>query len=120
MCKGVTDEGLSPVFTKHRDLQKVDISHCNDVTCASIVHLTSSCASLVSLKMAMCSQLSAEAFVAMGQHCQLLEELDVSDCRINDEGSKSFSFHESKTLKTTNEKVSFFFSPLIQHIQVQA
>ncbi|KAL1543626.1 F-box/LRR-repeat protein 3-like [Salvia divinorum] len=64
-CLGVTDEGLSSLVTKHKDLRKLDITCCRKIT--------------------------TEAFVLIGQRCQFLEELDVTDNEINDEGLKSIS-----------------------------
>ncbi|KAK4396062.1 F-box/LRR-repeat protein 3 [Sesamum angolense] len=90
-CVGVTDEGLSSLVTKHKDLKKLDITCCRKITHVSLAHITNSCTSLVSLKMESCTFISAEAFVLIGQRCQLLEELDLTDNEIDDEGLKSIS-----------------------------
>lgn len=90
-CLGVTDEGLSSLVTKHKDLRKLDITCCRKITHASVAHLTNSCSSLVSLKMESCALILAEAFVLIGQRCQFLEELDVTDNEIDDEGLKAIS-----------------------------
>ncbi|XP_042066918.1 F-box/LRR-repeat protein 3-like [Salvia splendens] len=90
-CLGVTDEGLSSLVTKHKDLRKLDITCCRKITSASVAHITNSCTSLVSLKMESCTLIPAEAFVLIGQRCQFLEELDVTDNEIDDEGLKSIS-----------------------------
>ncbi|KAG6437039.1 hypothetical protein SASPL_101946 [Salvia splendens] len=90
-CIGVTDEGLSSLVTKHKYLQKLDITCCRKITHVSLAHITNSCTSLVSLKMESCTSVSAEAFVLIGQRCQLLEELDLTDNEIDDEGLKSIS-----------------------------
>lgn len=90
-CLGVTDEGLSSLVTKHKDLRKLDITCCRKITHASVAHITNSCSSLVSLKMESCALILAEAFVLIGQRCQFLEELDVTDNEIDDEGLKAIS-----------------------------
>ncbi|EEF35723.1 F-box/LRR-repeat protein 3 [Ricinus communis] len=90
-CVGVTDEGLSCLVTKHRDLRKLDITCCRKITDVSISHITSSCTNLTSLRMESCTLVSREAFVLIGQRCQLLEELDLTDNEIDDEGLKSVS-----------------------------
>ncbi|XP_057808232.1 F-box/LRR-repeat protein 3-like [Salvia miltiorrhiza] len=90
-CVGVTDEGLSSLVTKHKHLQKLNITCCRKITHVSLAHITNSCASLVSLKMESCSSVPAEAFVLVGQRCQLLEELDLTDNEVDDEGLKSIS-----------------------------
>ena len=85
-CPGVTDEGLSSLLKKHRDLRKLDITCCHRITDITIAHITNSCSSLTSLRMESCSLVSAEAFVLIGQRCHFLEELDLTDNEINDEG----------------------------------
>ncbi|KAF2306497.1 hypothetical protein GH714_018704 [Hevea brasiliensis] len=90
-CLGVTDEGLSSLVTKHRELRKLDITCCRKITDVSIAHITSSCGNLTSLRMESCTLVSREAFVLIGQRCQFLEELDLTDNEIDDEGLKSIS-----------------------------
>ncbi|KAH7543680.1 hypothetical protein FEM48_Zijuj02G0210900 [Ziziphus jujuba var. spinosa] len=90
-CTGVTDECLSFLVQSHKELRKLDITCCRKITCASIDSITSSCTSLTSLKMESCSMVSKDAFVLIGQRCQLLEELDVTDNEIDDEGLKAIS-----------------------------
>lgn len=85
-CIGVTDEGLSSLVTKHKDLRKLDITCCRKITHVSIAHITNSCTSLTSLKMESCTLVSREAFVLIGQRCQFLEELDLTDNEIDNEG----------------------------------
>ncbi|KAL6998478.1 hypothetical protein U1Q18_008605 [Sarracenia purpurea var. burkii] len=85
-CLEVTDEGLSSLVTKHKDLKKLDITCCRKITHVSIAHITNSCNSLTSLKMESCTLVSKEAFVLIGQRCHLLEELDLTDNDIDDEG----------------------------------
>lgn len=90
-CDGVTDEGLSYVATKHRDLRKLDITCCRKISDVSITHVTSSCTGLTSLRMESCTLVPREAFVLIGQRCRFLEELDLTDNEIDDEGLKSIS-----------------------------
>ncbi|GAA0160927.1 hypothetical protein LIER_17367 [Lithospermum erythrorhizon] len=90
-CSGVTDEGLSSVVAKQKDLKKLDITCCRKITHVSIAHITNSCTSLTSLRMESCSSISKEAFVLIGERCRLLEELDLTDNEIDDEGLKSIS-----------------------------
>lgn len=85
-CAGVTDEGLSSLLTKHKDLRKLDITCCRKITYASISHVTESCTALTSLKMESCTLVPREAFVLIGQRCHLLEEIDITDNEVDDEG----------------------------------
>ncbi|GAB4860225.1 hypothetical protein Ancab_011704 [Ancistrocladus abbreviatus] len=90
-CSGVTDEGISSVMKKHTELTKLNITCCRKITGVSIDCITSLCISLTSLKMESCDLVSKEAFVLIGQRCQFLEELDVTDDDLDDEGLKSIS-----------------------------
>ncbi|KVI11293.1 Leucine-rich repeat, cysteine-containing subtype [Cynara cardunculus var. scolymus] len=90
-CSGVTDDGLSSVVMKQTELKRLDITCCRKITQASIAHLTKSCGSLVSLKMESCTLVPSGAFVLIGQHCRFLEELDLTDNDVDDEGLKSIS-----------------------------
>jgi len=90
-CMGVTDEGLSSLVTKHRELKKLDITCCRKITHFSIAHITNSCTSLTSLRMESCVLVSKEAFVLIGQRCHFLEELDLTDNEVDDEGLRSIS-----------------------------
>lgn len=85
-CAGVTDECLSILVQKHKQLRKLDITCCRKITYASIDSITSSCSSLVSLKMESCSLVPREAYVLVGERCPDLEELDVTDNEIDNEG----------------------------------
>ncbi|WCJ27964.1 F-box/LRR-repeat protein 3 [Euphorbia peplus] len=90
-CMGVTDEGLSCIVTKHRELKKLDITCCRKITDVSIANITSSCPNLTSLRMESCTLVSKEAFTLIGQRCEFLEELDLTDNEIDNEGLKSIS-----------------------------
>ncbi|KAF3454840.1 hypothetical protein FNV43_RR05288 [Rhamnella rubrinervis] len=90
-CTGVTDEGLSFLVQTHKELRKLDVTCCSKITYASIDSITISCTSLTSLRMESCSSVSKDAFVFIGQRCQLLEELDVTDNEIDNDGLKAIS-----------------------------
>ncbi|KAK4759391.1 hypothetical protein SAY87_022522 [Trapa incisa] len=88
-CSGVTDEAFSFLVTRQKQLKKLDITCCRQITDISLAHITSSCTGLTSLKMESCSQVLKEAFVLIGQRCHFLEELDLTDNEVDDEGLKS-------------------------------
>ncbi|CAO2839239.1 unnamed protein product [Amaranthus hypochondriacus] len=90
-CSGVTDEGMSSLVKKQKELRKLDITCCRQLTCVSIAHIAYSCTSLTSLKMESCTLVPREAFVLLGRKCHLLEELDFTDSEMDDEGLKSIS-----------------------------
>lgn len=88
-CSGVDDDSLSFLVRAHKELTKLDITWCRKITYDSVDIITSSCRSLTSVRMESCSLVPKEAFVLFGQRCELIEELDVTDSKIDDEG---FSF----------------------------
>ncbi|KAL5133220.1 F-box/LRR-repeat protein 3 [Glycine soja] len=90
-CLGVTDEALSFLVSKHKDLRKLDITCCRKITDVSIASIANSCTGLTSLKMESCTLVPSEAFVLIGQKCHYLEELDLTDNEIDDEGLMSIS-----------------------------
>lgn len=90
-CLGVTDEGLSSIVKKQKQLRKLDITCCRKITYDSVAHIANCCKSLTSLKMESCTLVPREAFILIGQRCHLLEELDLTDNEIDDEGLRSIS-----------------------------
>lgn len=85
-CVGVTDEALSFLLSKHKDLRKLDITCCRQITDLSIASIVNSCINLTSLRMESCTLVPREAFVLIRQRCHSLEELDLTDNEIDDEG----------------------------------
>ncbi|KAK1271162.1 hypothetical protein QJS04_geneDACA005929 [Acorus gramineus] len=100
-CSGVRDEGLCFLVEKHKDLVKLDITCCRSITYLSIASITTSCTSLTSLRMESCSLVSKEAFILIGQRCRFLEELDVTDNELDNEGLKAIS----RCLELTSLKI---------------
>lgn len=90
-CLGVTDKALSFVVSKHRDLRKLDVTCCRKITDFSIASIANSCRSLTSLKMESCTLVPSEAYILIGQKCHYLEELDLTDNEIDDEGLESIA-----------------------------
>ncbi|CAL0306264.1 unnamed protein product [Lupinus luteus] len=90
-CMGVTDEALTFLVSKHKDLRKLDITCCRKITDVSIASIANSCINLTSLRMESCTIVPREAFVLIGQKCQYLMELDLTDNEVDDEGLKSIS-----------------------------
>ncbi|KAG0473725.1 hypothetical protein HPP92_015582 [Vanilla planifolia] len=90
-CSGVTDEGLVSIVTKHKGLVKLDITCCRKITDISICSIASSCTSLTSLRMESCSLVSKNAFRLIGEQCRLLEELDLTDNDLHNEGLGAIS-----------------------------
>ncbi|KAF7816191.1 F-box/LRR-repeat protein 3-like isoform X1 [Senna tora] len=89
-CKLVTDECLSFTVQTHKELRKLDITCCHNITYASMYSITSSCPMLTSLRMESCTLVTTDAFLLIGR-CQFLEEIDVTDTEIDDAGLESIT-----------------------------
>lgn len=100
-CPGITDEGLSLIVQRHHQLRKLDITCSRKITQVSINSIAKSCPCLTTLRMESCSLVQSEAFVLIGQYCQSLEELDLTDNEIDDEGI----FHIASNLPCVELKV---------------
>ncbi|KAL6597330.1 hypothetical protein ACP70R_046770 [Stipagrostis hirtigluma subsp. patula] len=90
-CSGVTDAELSFVVSRLKNLLKLDITCSHDITDASLAAITSSCTSLVSLRMESCSHVSSLGLQLIGKRCHHLEELDLTDSDLDDEGLKALA-----------------------------
>lgn len=88
---GVTDTELSFVVSRLKNLLKLDITCCRSITDVSLAAITSSCTSLISLRMESCSHVSSGALQLIGKHCSHLEELDLTDSDLDDEGLKALA-----------------------------
>ena len=85
-CADVSDEDLTIVSEKNKNLEKLDITCCHKITAVSIANITRSCSFLRCLKMESCSLVPREAYVWIGERCHLLEELDLTDNELDNEG----------------------------------
>ncbi|XBH69046.1 hypothetical protein VPH35_097043 [Triticum aestivum] len=90
-CSGVTDTDLSFVVSRLKNLLKLDITCNRNITDVSLAAITSSCPSLISLRMESCSHFSSEGLRLIGKRCCHLEELDITDSDLDDEGLKALS-----------------------------
>lgn len=90
-CSGVTDTDLSFVVSRLKNLLKLDITCNRNITDVSLSAITSSCPCLISLRMESCTHVSSEGLRLIGKRCCHLEELDITDSDLDDEGLKALS-----------------------------
>ncbi|XP_062181971.1 F-box/LRR-repeat protein 3-like isoform X2 [Phragmites australis] len=88
---GVTDTELSFVVSRLKNLLKLDITCCRNITDVSLAAITSSCTSLISLRMESCGHVSSKGLQLIGKRCCHLEELDLTDSDLDDEGLKALT-----------------------------
>ncbi|CAB82288.1 putative protein [Arabidopsis thaliana] len=116
-CQNLTHRGLTSLLSGAGYLQRLDLSHCSSVisldfasslkkvsalqsirldgcsvTPDGLKAIGTLCNSLKEVSLSKCvSVTDEEAFWLIGQKCRLLEELDLTDNEIDDEGLKSIS-----------------------------
>jgi F-box and leucine-rich repeat protein 2/20 len=103
-CSGVTDAELSFAVSRLKNLLKLNIT-CRYITDASLASITSSCTSLISLRMESCTHVSSEGLQLVGKHCRHLEVLDLTDNDLDGEGvyrNFIFSLTRSNRIKGSN------------------
>jgi F-box and leucine-rich repeat protein 2/20 len=79
------DTELCFAVLKLKNLVKLDITCCRNITDVSLAAFTSSCTSLESLRMESYSRVSSGALQLIGKNCSQLEELDLIDTDLEDE-----------------------------------
>ena len=84
-CKGVTDVGLSATVAGCTRLSSIDLTCCHGVTDVGLSFIANFCKDLITLKMEACSQVTEQGFSKLSS-CQYLEELDLTDTNLDDEG----------------------------------
>lgn len=85
-CSGVIDEGLSYIARQHRQLKKVDITCCREISNSAIESIAIFCPHLTSLRMEACELVLYDASHLIGQHCQSLEDVNITENLILDKG----------------------------------
>ncbi|KAL2900012.1 F-box/LRR-repeat protein 3 [Bienertia sinuspersici] len=99
-CSGVTDEGLSSLVKKQKDIRKLDITCCR--------------------KMESCTLVPREAFVLIGRRCHQLEELDLTDNEIDDEVYlqmlKAINSEAWNMLELTDEGAELYWQSAVRNL----
>lgn len=78
-CNFLTDDLLSPVVNKNKNLTHVNLSHCKNITAKSLqpIILNKTCGVKV-LKLARCSWFTTGAIETLTVHQSSLEDVDIS------------------------------------------
>jgi hypothetical protein len=102
MCtEGVTDVGLQDLIEKCSKLEHVDLRGCKRVTNMAVSLLAQKCGQKLKTLVLHSCELGDEALRSIGQHCVILETLDVHRCiGITDEGILSLMTGEGNVNKT--------------------
>ncbi|XP_024980317.1 F-box/LRR-repeat protein 3 isoform X2 [Cynara cardunculus var. scolymus] len=93
-CKGLQNLNAGYYFLLvygRPNLKMLDLTCCDDITDVAISAIASSCRKLLCLKLESCSLLTEKSFSYLGSSCHLLEELDLTECHVNDIGLDNLS-----------------------------
>eukprot|EP00250_Pteridium_aquilinum_P016031 c22905_g1_i1 orf=256-2397(+) len=101
---GITDEGvLAFLYSGRRQLASVNLSRCMEIGDRVVCAIAEQCGeSLRSLSLDRCKTVSDKGLKAVAQHCVVLEDLDVSQCRVTDEGVAAVLLEMGLTLSSLN------------------
>ncbi|KAI7812025.1 putative F-box/LRR-repeat protein 13, partial [Triplophysa rosa] len=105
-CIKVTDTGIryitdGPCAVK---LQELDLSNCSRVTDLSLKKISQRCSSLIHLSVCFCDNLSDNGFEFLGK-CASLIALDITGCKIHDQGLAALGSIRSLRKLTATECV---------------
>ncbi|XP_058084376.1 F-box/LRR-repeat protein 3 isoform X1 [Magnolia sinica] len=90
-CSGVTDEGITELVSSCMELRTLDLTCCHLLTDDAILAVANSCKKLACLKLESCALITEKGLDKLGSCCPFLQEVDLTDCSINDTGLKCLS-----------------------------
>lgn len=101
---GVSDEGLlSFLYSGCRDLVSVNVSGCVQLTDRALCGIAKQCGrSLRNFALDGCKLVTDKGLKAIALHCIVLEDLDVSQCSVSDEGVLALVAETGQTLSSLN------------------
>lgn len=84
-CIGVNDEAVYGVLKGCARLERLDLTCCHFITDRTMCFIANFCRQLRSLKMESCGLVTEQGISLIGQRLFLLEELNLTDCEVNDQ-----------------------------------
>ncbi|KAG6545686.1 hypothetical protein Mapa_012871 [Marchantia paleacea] len=84
-CTGVNDEAVYGVIKGCAKLERLDLTCCHFITDRTMCFIANFCRQLRSLKMESCGLVTEQGISLIGQRLFLLEELNLTDCEVNDQ-----------------------------------
>lgn len=101
---GITDEGLLAfLFSGSRQLASLNLSGCTKLTDRVVFAVAEQCGdSLKNFVLDGCKRVTDKGLKAVAKHCAFLEDLDVSQCSVTDEGVIALLFETGLTLSSLN------------------
>ena len=82
-CSGITNKAR--MKASFPSLQHLSLSECGKVGDEFIADIACRCPSLRSISLALCPNITSHSLISIASHCLLIESLDLSYCKVEDE-----------------------------------
>ena len=86
-CNGVTDDGITSLIVNCGYLRTIDVTCCHLLTNDALAAIAKNCRMVECLRLESCPFINEKGLERIGTLCSNLKEIDLTDCRINDEGN---------------------------------
>ncbi|CAO2150007.1 unnamed protein product [Urochloa humidicola] len=84
-CNGVTDDGIASLVVNCSHLRTVDVTCCHLLTNDALAAIAKNCRMVECLRLESCPFINEKGLEQIGTLCSHLKEIDLTDCRIDDE-----------------------------------
>ncbi|CAN6381971.1 unnamed protein product [Urochloa humidicola] len=99
-CNSVTDDGISSLVVNCSYLRTIDVTCCHLLTNDALAAIAENCRMVECLRLESCPFINEKGLERIGTRCSHLKEIDLTDCRIDDEALQHLaSCSELQTLK---------------------
>ncbi|OEL16285.1 F-box/LRR-repeat protein 3 [Dichanthelium oligosanthes] len=84
-CNGVTDDGITSLVVNCSYLRTIDVTCCHLLTNDALAAIAENCRMVECLRLESCPFINEKGLEQITTLCSHLKEIDLTDCRINDE-----------------------------------
>ncbi|CAL4982855.1 unnamed protein product [Urochloa decumbens] len=99
-CNGVTDDGITSLVINCSHLRTIDVTCCHLLTNDALAAIAENCRMVECLRLESCPFITEKGLEQIGTLCSHLKEIDLTDCRIDDEALQHIaSCSELQSLK---------------------
>ncbi|WVZ50025.1 hypothetical protein U9M48_001324 [Paspalum notatum var. saurae] len=90
-CNGVTDDGIASLVGHCSNLKTIDVTCCHLLTNDALAAIAENCRMVECLRLESCPFINEKGIERVATLCSHLKEIDLTDCRINDEALQHLS-----------------------------
>ncbi|CAL4990355.1 unnamed protein product [Urochloa decumbens] len=84
-CNGVTDDGITSLVVNCSHLRTIDVTCCHLLTNDALAAIAENCRMVECIRLESCPFITEKGLEQIGTLCSHLKEIDLTDCRIDDE-----------------------------------